>query len=105
MSMANTCKYLFGIIASIMIAGNITGARAQTYFPSDVDTSTCNFSESDFQEWTKLELPFHKINPNLPNIPFGPVYDKTTGMVYVFPPNGPSFKTDNTSPPFKLSLL
>ncbi|WP_262690891.1 hypothetical protein [Kordiimonas aestuarii] len=81
-----------GMAAALAATTFTTETRAQTYFPSDVDTSKCSLSSSEFETWIKLQL------PGVPG-KVGPVYDKTSGMAYIFPPDGPSFKSDNGGDP------
>lgn len=72
--------------ASLLSAGGIASADplALAYMPSDVDL-TCAVSETGFSEsWTSLEL-------NGVPTGLGPIYDVDSGLVYVFPPDGPAF--------------
>ena len=83
-----------GLATCILGAGAFSGVQAQTYFPSDVDSSTCNLSSKEFQSWITLTLPSAAEIP-----PVGPVYDQTSGMAYIFPPNGPNFEKNNQNDP------
>ncbi|WP_288350554.1 hypothetical protein [uncultured Thalassospira sp.] len=78
---------VFGAVMSLSAGTMAFSAKAQTYFPPDVDKSGCALSQDDFNnDWTRLSV-------FSPGAPFGPVYDATSGMVYVFPANGPSFES------------
>ena len=83
-------RYLAGISLSLLVAGTTPSAQAQTQFPSDVDTSQCDLTPSEFQSWITLTLPGT-------TTPIGPVYDPTSGIPYIFPVDGPSFVTNNSS--------
>lgn len=79
-----------GLTAVVGAIATPLPSTAQTYFPPNVDKSKCSLSASEFNDdWTKLKL-------FSPTAPFGPVYDPTSGMVYVFPTNGPEFSKEST---------
>lgn len=94
MHTGHICRYLLGITTSIVMAGFIAGAHAQTYFPSDVNTSSCNLTKDEFETWTTLDLSTLE-----GTIPVPKSYDKTSGLVYVFPTNGPNFIDDKSAVP------
>ncbi|MCC9620096.1 hypothetical protein LPB41_00190 [Thalassospira sp. MA62] len=80
-----------GVTTTIAAMIATSSVNAQTYFPPNVDKSECALSASEFtNDWTKLSI-------FSPKNPFGPVYDKTSGMVYVFPANGPDFSANSTN--------
>jgi hypothetical protein len=88
MRASNIRRALIGLATGAMAALGATGASAQTYFPPDVDKSQCSLSAEEFQTWITLTLPGT-------STPIGPVYDKTSGMAYIFPVDGPNFVIDN----------
>jgi len=58
------------------------------YVPSDVK-KVCQISQEDFNnKWVNISLPIGKSG-----VPIGPFFDKESGIVYVFPANGPNFST------------
>lgn len=81
-----------GFASCLFLLTTGSSAYAQTYFPPDVSTTQCSLTSEEFNNnWTRLSV-------FSPKMPFGPVYGQTSGMVYVFPANGPDFsatKTDN----------
>ena len=83
--------HALGAVIGLFTATIAFSATAQTYFPPDVDTSKCALSADEFNnQWTKLSV-------LSPNNPFGPVYDATSGMIYVFPADGPDFSKESTN--------
>jgi len=60
-------------------------ATAQTQFPSDAKQS-CTVSSDDFEKWITLNS-IRGVDT------VGPAYDTDSGMVYVFPPDGPDFSS------------
>ena len=75
-----------GAAFAVFFSGQV---HAQTQFPSDVQQS-CPVSATDFNGWITLNS--IKSAPD----PIGPVYDTDSGLVYVFPPDGPGFPADPT---------
>ncbi|MFC3156956.1 hypothetical protein [Gilvimarinus japonicus] len=90
MTIIKASQRFIGISATFLLtAGSSSLLQAQTYFPSDVDTSLCSLTSSEFSNWVTLTLP-----PFAPNSAIGPVFDKDSGMPYIFPPAGPYFPKD-----------
>ena len=65
-----------------------SGAHAASPQPFPAAQNLCAFSHGDFKsKMTKISL------PTSPPTPIGPYYDTKSGLVYVFPPNGPAFSS------------
>ena len=92
MTIIKASQRFIGISATFLLAaGSSSQLQAQTYFPSDVDTSLCSLSSSEFNNWITLTLP-----PFAPNSAIGPVFDKDSAMPYIFPPAGPYFPNNRS---------
>lgn len=86
------------LIGAILFLG-VQTANADAQFPFDAKNS-CSFSHPDFynnpkavgaeSSFTTLKLPTAKASA-----PIGPFYDTDSGMVYVFPPDGPGFESSS----------
>ncbi|MEQ8584889.1 MAG: hypothetical protein RLO01_05180 [Thalassobaculaceae bacterium] len=79
-------------ILSIAASGN---AQAQTAFPGN-SLQSCQIGSAFNTDWTELSPLSGQGGPKL-----GPAYDKKTGLVYIFPPNGPSFESTAGDSPCK----
>ena len=78
------------------IAADAPNPPLYGYIPNNVEMA-CTLSKASFNnDWIKISAPG---SASLGDpLPFGPFYDKNSGMVYVFPPSGPDFSPSNTSP-------
>jgi len=85
-------------LATALLVGSAAGAFAdqhtptvQDIFPTDVKQS-CSIDQSMFKSnWTKLDIPslFPSADPGMFKV--GPAFDNDSGILYIFPPNGPKF--------------
>jgi|GEM_PF-602553 len=69
-------------------------ALAQTVLPENT-LKTCSLGSDFDQDWSKITLDLN-FGIGLPiTVPVGPAYDTSSGLVYIFPANGPSFQKDD----------
>ncbi len=86
--------YLITFTAITAFSSGIVSANEPLsgYVPTSVK-DTCNVSSDTFaSDWTKITLPIGS------GLPIGPFVDKNSGIVYIFPADGPNFtsSTDNS---------
>lgn len=83
-----------GLCATALLSIAAPGtAQAQTALPIN-SLQSCQVGSAFNTDWTTISLFTGSGGPKI-----GPAYDKKTGLVYIFPPNGPSFaSTAGVSP-------
>lgn len=82
----------FTTISALSIGTSMAASPLTGYVPANVK-SVCDISETTFNSaWVKVALPT-KPEP----LSIGPFYDKESGIVYVFPADGPNFSTAGQS--------
>lgn len=96
----------FYLVTSIIISGvfaNSAQAAPSVILPTDSKVE-CTLDQTTFNsDWAKIHFPKGSLLNTLSNgklASVGPVYDDNSGMVYVFPANGPEF-TEHLSGDYK----
>ncbi len=85
-------RFAAGFIAAAMFSVSCTSMAGPLagYVPSN-PKMLCDVSSSTFNnDWAKITLPIGK-----DGLPIGPFFDKNSGIVYVFPADGPDFSSAN----------
>ncbi|WP_299044937.1 hypothetical protein [uncultured Tateyamaria sp.] len=90
-------KILFRSAALVAASATLAHADPSAVLPSDTAMS-CTLDQDTFNtDWAKITFPEGSLAARIVGDgPVGPAYDKTSGMVYVFPADGPNF-TENLS--------
>ncbi|MFQ1699615.1 hypothetical protein ACJ5NV_03360 [Loktanella agnita] len=93
--LVSTCTILTLACGTLSYADSHENGTAA--YPMDA-AQTCALTQTTFDaDWTKITFPNTAGNP-LAGMSLGPVYATDSGLVYIFPPDGPAF-TDSTDQP------
>ena len=81
---------------AIFSPGHLFAEPAASILPSDA-AQTCVVSAGEFNtSWSRLTFPQQEANP-FSDKEIGPFYDSDSGLIYVFPPNGPAFNASHSA--------
>lgn len=90
-------SYRLAVITTVLFSPTCLIAEAATsILPTDA-AQTCVVSKEEFNtSWSRLAFPKQAHNPFSEQV-IGPFYDSDSGLVYVFPPNGPAFNSKHSA--------